>query len=611
MHDRASDKPPSVFTRLFPTTARDATVEHLMEDYIDNSGGSSSSKHTEKATQRKGLTHHPNHSISTTATAESKQSGIFRFGKSIASSFNPVNIWRSVQNNWREAREELIQEAIEEEREKQFRERQAMAEEAYAELKRTGQLGALGTQTMPRNAKIYAAGYTSSTGKDNDAGTFRDSAIQLDDARSSTENKDSNRKAKTVAPQDTTDCTVNRGPLFGFKSPSLTNLKKVRSEVHLGSKQSGSSSLSPEKATDEHKSLRKAQSKKDLQKQQKLNKRVSDLEAKLSEARLQLNLALGEAHPLPALPPKPTLDHAYRSRSNSPFKKPFVPGQLPSLPSERILFPELLEAERNPQDHGVSHVEKSVKEPKAPEPSTLSAPTESATSNPPVSQDAQPSDIWTADVEPAPKTRAAPPKKTNKKRKSGNKSDLTYKASAESEDDAEWEAASTPKKKRATAKAAAKSSPKGKKKRDAEPASSSFAARTSSLQTQNIVPDPELAPQSSPTRTSLELTTVEEETTVTTTITTIAINDVPKKPTAFATPSHPSKYRSRSRSREPSKDGRGHSVSPPPGNGYLNGLVEEEVVELVPDRGEVPPLPVMPQGLGLVREEFEWPDDVF
>lgn len=242
---------------------------------------------------------------------------------------------------------------------------------------------------------------------------------------------------------------------------------------------------------------------------------------------------------------------------------------------------------------------------------TPSVATKPLASNPPASNNTEAGDIWIADVEPGPKSRAAPPKKPSKKRKSGNKSDLTYKASAEPEDDAEWEAASTPKKKRATAKTTAKSSPKGKKKRDPVPASSAFATRTTSLQAQ-IFEDPEPAPQSSPARASLELTTVEEETTVMTTITTIAINDVPKKPTAFATPSHPSKHRARSRSREPSKDGRGRSVSPPPGNGYLNGQIEEEdVVELVPDGGEVPPLPTMPQGLELVREEFEWPDDVF
>ncbi|KAF2180185.1 hypothetical protein K469DRAFT_693346 [Zopfia rhizophila CBS 207.26] len=49
-------------------------------------------------------------------------------------------------------------------------------------------------------------------------------------------------------------------------------------------------------------SLHKTPSKKDLQKQAKLSRRVSDLEKKLHEARKELSLTLGDAPPVPALP---------------------------------------------------------------------------------------------------------------------------------------------------------------------------------------------------------------------------------------------------------------------------------------------------------------------
>src|SRR5262249_39970955 len=57
-------------------------------------------------------------------------------------------------------------------------------------------------------------------------------------------------------------------------------------------------SLAPPKTP----TLYKSPSKKDLQKQKKLSKRVSDLEYKLAEARQELSLALGGWEPVPPIP---------------------------------------------------------------------------------------------------------------------------------------------------------------------------------------------------------------------------------------------------------------------------------------------------------------------
>lgn len=70
--------------------------------------------------------------------------------------------------------------------------------------------------------------------------------------------------------------------------------------------------------------LHKSPSKKDLLKQKKLSKRVSDLEFRLAEARKELSLALGDKNappvpPLPAnLPPTPSTSHFWSETETSP-----------------------------------------------------------------------------------------------------------------------------------------------------------------------------------------------------------------------------------------------------------------------------------------------------
>ncbi|KAK4998442.1 hypothetical protein LTR28_013678, partial [Elasticomyces elasticus] len=105
-----------------------------------------------------------------------------------------------------------------------------------------------------------------------------------------------------------------------------------------------SSSLSPEKSQLQQfdarqidtSTLRKSKSKKELKAQQKLSKRISDLEGKLAEARHELNAALANTSPLPPLP-TPWEKYTPVKGVEKPGIRSFVPGKLPSLPSERIL----------------------------------------------------------------------------------------------------------------------------------------------------------------------------------------------------------------------------------------------------------------------------------
>jgi hypothetical protein len=72
--------------------------------------------------------------------------------------------------------------------------------------------------------------------------------------------------------------------------------------------------------------LYKTPSKRDLSKQKKLSKRVSDLEHKLQEARRELSLALSPGnpnrHPLPALPPTPKTDVSQSASEASSTEAP-------------------------------------------------------------------------------------------------------------------------------------------------------------------------------------------------------------------------------------------------------------------------------------------------
>ncbi|RMX83495.1 hypothetical protein D0867_16080, partial [Hortaea werneckii] len=83
--------------------------------------------------------------------------------------------------------------------------------------------------------------------------------------------------------------------------------------------------------------LKKSASRYDIKKQNRLSKRVSDLESKLRVAREELNEALVEASPMPKLGNR---YERFTPVSTMKSSRPtFIPGRLPTLPSERFLDP--------------------------------------------------------------------------------------------------------------------------------------------------------------------------------------------------------------------------------------------------------------------------------
>ncbi|KAF2432165.1 hypothetical protein EJ08DRAFT_136785 [Tothia fuscella] len=379
MHDRPSGTPPSMFVRNLNVHITNASVDHLMEDYDQlqskplpprpSSRASRSRSPIKRRQQSSEFTHHANQSISSngllsapsTIADEQKQSGgFFRFGKSMASAFNPVNVWQKVSNNWRETKEELIQEAIVK---KELDERKIKAAETYNTLKKSGKLEKQGSRPL---SEIFTPGYTKPSEEPNQ----RDSGIALDfDDRSSV---DTGGRPRSMAPpggeslrkspfhfrtpsmnnfKDPAAVDDDETPRKSFRhlrTPSLHDLKRIASEVSLHKRSvSTSISRSPEKeGTPGMNDLRRSISKKDLLKQDKLSRRVSDLEAKLEAARCELQSALKDP---PATETADDTPRASRSRSGprprtsmGTWKRAFTPG-LPTLLSERLLGGESAE----------------------------------------------------------------------------------------------------------------------------------------------------------------------------------------------------------------------------------------------------------------------------
>ena len=107
---------------------------------------------------------------------------------------------------------------------------------------------------------------------------------------------------------------------LNLRTPSFQTLKKATSHIQLPSVMRHSTPLD---ASDVSQQVKKQPSKKDLAKQQKLVKRVSNLESQLEAARQELEQSLANTP-------------ATKSVGKT-TRKTFIPGALPSLPSERLL----------------------------------------------------------------------------------------------------------------------------------------------------------------------------------------------------------------------------------------------------------------------------------
>ncbi|KAJ5091701.1 hypothetical protein NUU61_006571 [Penicillium alfredii] len=241
------------------------------------------------------------------AGPQHRQSGIFRFGKAIASAFNPFGGWGKTSpessTNSQSQQDVLNQ-----------------AEQAYAELKQAGYKGT--------NKGAYARDLHVNPALADQ--TWQD--IQ-DKVEYGTAIGDPHRFSV-----DHGDRTAPARPESGAsKRSSFQDLRKGIPFIRSQESSPAPAAFSYDRTSEdsENPGLHRQKSRKELSRQTKLLKRVSNLEEKLTRARRELRELTGNEERMPAPTPQPKSLSMDMDPAEYPRK--FVPGALPTLPSERLL----------------------------------------------------------------------------------------------------------------------------------------------------------------------------------------------------------------------------------------------------------------------------------
>ncbi|KAJ5179258.1 hypothetical protein N7492_002468 [Penicillium capsulatum] len=304
---------------------------HLAVNYIASPRASPRTSATSLRSKQKAASHSPRHflgrrsrfveanmndSVSETPPSiftherkqpqlQHRQSGIFRFGKAIASAFNPFGGWGRSSPEPTKASPQ--KDAL------------TQAEEAYAELKKAGFKGTNKGSYMQQQSvdpeladqtwKIIQEkmGYTRGTNPTYHCGNHKEQPSPL------------------------------RSPSKNSKRSSFQDLRKTKSLFKPHESTTTVESTVRERTSDDSDQLgiRRQKSRKELSRQAKLLKKVSNLEDKLGRARRELHELTGNEERLPESIPEPKSLSAELDPASFPRK--FVPGSLPSLPSERLL----------------------------------------------------------------------------------------------------------------------------------------------------------------------------------------------------------------------------------------------------------------------------------
>lgn len=318
MHDRTSNKPPSVYTR----------EEDAREHYLTQERPAMPAQNRHASLDGIGAYYDA-------GIESSKSSSMYRFGRAIVNVFKPVSGWRGFGGGKEQPvnTEKSVMQA-----------RQVRAEKEYAELKKNGFVGTQPTLAVPRMTTVPAIRYEDTLEEARSA-PYRDSGIDMDSSRSSSERKSDGQVSQPDAglvgpllsaicrvPSPLSETSSPRKSSVQFRKPSFQTLKKVQSHIQLPTAKrpiapAFDSSIEydkPQEATSSEQTVRKQPSRKEIVKQQRLSKKVSDLENQLDIARRNLKLSLND-------------DSITPSADLHTGVKTFVPGALPSLPSERAL----------------------------------------------------------------------------------------------------------------------------------------------------------------------------------------------------------------------------------------------------------------------------------
>lgn len=285
MHDRVSEKPPSIYFQ------DDRRPEDAGQSY--SQGASTENKKLEK-----------------------RSSGIFRFGKAIASAFHPFG-GSKTSNNKPEQDSAAKQKEI-------MKQRQLKAEKAYAELKKSGYKGTVINPNVHFKSQVDA-GIADETWK---------SIQEKMGYKLSDESRISQDDTLVGVPGDglgamSPDRGVSKLKSFSELRKRTSNLGVPALRFRDVSPMSMRSSMERdvEQDNNSHQPVERRQSRKELHKQAKLLKRVSNLEDKLERARRELREYVPDNNQMPI--PTICVDDEH--------DRQYGPGTLPALLSERLL----------------------------------------------------------------------------------------------------------------------------------------------------------------------------------------------------------------------------------------------------------------------------------
>ncbi|KAJ5620077.1 Nuclear RNA binding protein [Penicillium lagena] len=295
------------------------------------------------------------------SSGSQRQSGIFRFGKAIAAAFNPFGSWgkaTSPESNKPQPQTDAL----------------SQAEQAYAELKKSGYKGTnKGAYIQSQNVDSNMADQTWESIKENiDYGG--DAAAVDGSGRHSTDH--GGDRSTAIMPRRDSGASSKRSSFQDLRKAKIPFMKthEAPSTVVMASE------YNPDRMSEESEGpgIRRQRSRKELTRQAKLLKKVSNLEDKLDRARRELRELTGNEHltSAPALPsqtetpaqtqsqPQPQTQVLSQPQSKTlcmemdpeSYPRKFVPGALPTLPSERLLDQQAAESESSAAKPSVSSV---------------------------------------------------------------------------------------------------------------------------------------------------------------------------------------------------------------------------------------------------------------
>ncbi|OJD13750.1 hypothetical protein ACJ73_09168, partial [Blastomyces percursus] len=370
MNDRVSEKPPSIYTGQDVDEAID---RYMTGDDDESTGGSVSTSgsrpvygysYTSSAATTTSM------SSVATDTTSAKQSGLLRFGQAIASAFNPFGVWNNVSEIWNGPQDvtkaSTPSAAAGPKTHKEIlAERQVQAEKAYAELKAAGYQG-----TVKSTSESYRGhpGQEKSSVKKSKHPFFVPRTPQQ---------QHKHKPVRSISSTFSKDNLLS--PSKSAIRASFQDLRKAASSINLPLTPKRGDSIDKENngiiindggEDGSSKHVRNQVSRRHLEKQRKLRKKVSNLESQLERAKRQLSMVSGELvdvgdeskngsasasgrssangrssmnvteddEELDSAPPIPP---PHREGIKVGQRKKFVPGALPSLPSERICLGQM------------------------------------------------------------------------------------------------------------------------------------------------------------------------------------------------------------------------------------------------------------------------------